>query len=170
MKKIFVLLSIIGLSFLATQQTFAQTDQSFAAVNVDSVIVNMAEYKTQSKQLEIYGQQLQTQIQNMQQQLQQDVAQFQQDAQLPDAVPAQLQERYVKLQEQEQDLLKKQQEAQVQFQKKEQELLKPLSEKMLDMINEVAKELGYTYVLNSNTYLYFDNAHDITDKVIERLK
>lgn len=54
------------------------------------------------------------------------------------------------------------------IQKKERDLTQPILEKMRKTIQEVAKEGGYSYVLeNSPMVLFADPAHDLTDKVIK---
>lgn len=54
------------------------------------------------------------------------------------------------------------------IQKKERDLTQPILEKMRTTISQVAKEGGYTYVMeNSPMVLFADGAHDLTDKVIK---
>jgi len=63
------------------------------------------------------------------------------------------------------DVLNKNQQ---EIQKKERDLTQPILEKMRTAINAVAKEGGYTLVLeNSAMLLFVDPAHDLTDKVIK---
>jgi outer membrane protein len=57
---------------------------------------------------------------------------------------------------------------QSEIQKKERDLTQPILEKMRKTISEVAKEGGYTYILeNSPVVLFADSSHDLTDKVIK---
>jgi len=57
---------------------------------------------------------------------------------------------------------------QTEIQKKERDLTQPILEKMRKTISQVAKEGGYTYVMeNSPMVLFADGAHDLTDKVIK---
>lgn len=57
---------------------------------------------------------------------------------------------------------------QMEIQKKERDLTQPILEKMRKAIDVVAKEGGYTYVLeNSPMVLFADPSHDLTDKVIK---
>ncbi|MFN8848070.1 MAG: OmpH family outer membrane protein [Bdellovibrionales bacterium] len=74
---------------------------------------------------------------------------------------AELQEEMLKYRE---TLTKNQNE----IQKKERDLTQPILEKMKKTIQEVAKEGGYSYVIeNSPMVLFADPAHDLTDKVIK---
>ena len=54
---------------------------------------------------------------------------------------------------------------------KEQELLQPLIERAKTAINEVAKEKGYTYILDTGTgvVVFFDDTDDITPFVKKKL-
>jgi outer membrane protein len=57
---------------------------------------------------------------------------------------------------------------------KQSDLLKPIYDKILNAIQQVAKENGYTHVLNFNVgnvplLLYVDEAHNISDWVLKKL-
>ncbi|MDR3608107.1 MAG: OmpH family outer membrane protein [Oligoflexia bacterium] len=73
-----------------------------------------------------------------------------------------LQERYMKLQE---SFSRSQQE----IQQKEQELTGPILNRLRTVINEIAKQKGFTVVLekNENTVLYSQDRDDITQDVIK---
>lgn len=58
--------------------------------------------------------------------------------------------------------------SQVEIQKKERDLTAPILEKMKKVIAKIAKEGGYTVVLeNSQMVLYADQAADLTDAVVK---
>jgi|YNPMSStandDraft_2_1061718.scaffolds.fasta_scaffold00280_2 outer membrane protein len=58
---------------------------------------------------------------------------------------------------------------------KREELLKPITDKLQKAIDEVAKEEGYTYILNSTnssgvaTILYGPEQHNVTEKIMKKL-
>jgi len=55
---------------------------------------------------------------------------------------------------------------------KQEELLRPLYKKIGDNVAIIAKELGYTQILNignNNNLAYVDPAHDITVKVLAKM-
>ncbi len=55
---------------------------------------------------------------------------------------------------------------QVEIQKKEQDLTSPIIEKMRKIVDRIAKEKGYSVVLeNSAAVLYAEASHDLTDEV-----
>lgn len=58
--------------------------------------------------------------------------------------------------------------SQLEIQKKERDLTQPILEKMRKVIEKVAKDKGFSMVLeNSAMVLYADKGHDITDDVIK---
>lgn len=66
-----------------------------------------------------------------------------------------------------------QQEAQQVLSNKENELMEPVISKLKSVVQEVAKEKGYTYVFDSTEgggLIYGDPAHDLIEAVRERLK
>lgn len=74
---------------------------------------------------------------------------------------AELQERFMKLQE-------LQQKSTVELQKKERELSQPIINKIRGIIAELAKQKGYAVVLekNENTVLFSQDKDDMTNEVI----
>ena len=59
--------------------------------------------------------------------------------------------------------------AQEELQTEEAKLLQPVYEKVRAAIQEVAKEQGYTYVLDAATLLYVDGGTDISEDVKKKL-
>ncbi len=81
----------------------------------------------------------------------------------------------------EEELLEKRQQLeefryqkQSELQKKTAELLKPIEEKVMKAVEKVAKQYGYSIVLNkggvANPVLYGDKSHDLTFKVLDAVK
>jgi outer membrane protein len=63
-----------------------------------------------------------------------------------------------------------QENAQEDLRKKENDLVKPELEKIYKAVNEVAKEQGFTHVLNSDqVLLYADEEFDVTELVMDKL-
>ena len=83
------------------------------------------------------------------------------------------------LQQEQQSLLQLQNQYKQDIQQKQSDLMSPVLNKIQNAINEVAKEMGLTYVLNTMTsngdyiILYASDAaqkkYDITDKVMQKL-
>ncbi len=81
----------------------------------------------------------------------------------------------------EEELLEKRQQLeefryqkQTELQRKTAELLKPIEDKVVKAVEKVAKQYGYSIVLNkggvANPVLYGDKTHDLTFKVLDVLK
>ena len=51
------------------------------------------------------------------------------------------------------------------------EYMRPLYKKIADVVEQVAKENGYTQILTTtgNQFAYFDQKHDITKLVMEKM-
>jgi len=122
------------------------------------------------------GQALNDYAQNLQKQLETMVSEFQtkydeyltNEAQYVDAVKQIKQKELVDLQTRIQDF---QNDAQDLLAKKEQELMQPFIDKAKKAIDDVAKEKGYTYILDTSTgsVLYWEGGDDIMMFVKEKL-
>ena len=55
------------------------------------------------------------------------------------------------------------------FQAKQKELLAPIESKLIDAINDVAKENEYTYIFTNGVFLYADEKNDVTILVKKKL-
>jgi outer membrane protein len=145
----------------------AHAQIKIAYTNADSILRALPETKAQEEALRSYGQILQTQLQRQQKALEDKMAELEKEKDnLPQIV---LQERVKELRQMEENLMSFQQDAQRDMQAKEQELVGPILERVEKGINEVAKELGYAFVLPENVLLYADPANDITQLVIKKL-
>jgi outer membrane protein len=73
------------------------------------------------------------------------------------------------------NIQKFQQDAQASLQKKEADLMGPINRKIGNAIEEVAKEQGYTFILNPqiqgsiDIVLYGDDKYDISPLVLKKL-
>ena len=78
----------------------------------------------------------------------------------------------VDIQKDEQELYEYKQEVQQVLMNTQAELFKPVKKKIIDVIEQVAKELKYNFVLDKagETVLYGDKEMDLTFKVLDKLK
>ena len=147
MKKLFkVALVAVSMLFVGN---FAQAQTKIGYLNFQALLGQMPEAKTIKSQLDIYSKQFTDQLSVMNTELQTKGKEFQsQQATMTDAV------RSVK-QAELQDLQNRMQAynttAQQKFDEKSNELIKPLSDKARAAVVAVAKEKGYTYVIDSGT-------------------
>jgi len=154
-------------AFLAFGTVQAQENVKIGYVSVDSVMLSLPDYKTQMKQYESYAKQLENEITSKRNTLQSKAQDL--EANYKDMLPDIVQERQKELQQLDQNLQQFAQQAQQKLGRKEQELLNPILVKIQQGIDEVAKELGYTFIVQDQVFLYSDSKYDITLDVIKKL-
>jgi outer membrane protein len=161
-KLAFVSVTIIASSFTANAQKIAH-------INLDSLISIMPETKTATQSVQDYAKQLETQVTAMQTELQTKYEDYQaKQNDMPALVKASKEKELNDLNQRIQDF---QQQAQTDYQKKSAELSKPVYEKAKKAIDQVAKENGYKYVLDTSTGLviYNEPADDIFNLAVKKL-
>ncbi len=132
----------------------------------------MPEAKQVESELQAHNTQLQNQLQAKVQEFQQKMQTYQQGAAtMVDAVRA---EKETELTQLEQRIQKFQQDAQTSMQKKQLTLMEPLYAKVGTNIEAVAKENGYTHILNGqvggiDVVLYSDEKYDVSDLVLKKM-
>jgi outer membrane protein len=161
--KIAVVFTIIVVSSITANA------QKIAHINLDSLISIMPETKTATQAVQDYAKQLEQQVTAMQTELQtkyEDYQTHQND--LPALVKASKEKELNDLNQRIQDF---QQQAQTDYQKKSAELSKPVYEKAKKAIDQVAKDNGYKYVLDTSTGLviYNEPADDIFNLAVKKL-
>jgi len=127
---------------------FAKAQTKIAYINFDQLIELMPETKSVRTQLETYNKQFQDQYTSM-------TGEYQQKAQAYEAQRATMTDAIRTAKESElQDLQKRiqafQTDAQQKVSTKTNELSKPLFDKARGIISQVAKDKGYTYVINAS--------------------
>ena len=127
---------------------FAKAQTKIAYINFDQLIELMPETKSVRTQLETYNKQFQDQYTSM-------TGEYQQKAQAYEAQRATMTDAIRTAKESElQDLQKRiqafQTDAQQKVSTKTNELSKPLFDKARGVISQVAKDKGYTYVINAS--------------------
>jgi outer membrane protein len=127
---------------------FAKAQTKIAYISFDALIDQMPETKAIRSQLEVYNKQFQDQYTSM-------TGEYQSKAQVYDAQRATMTDAIRAAKESElQDLQKRiqafQTDAQQKVSTKTNELSKPLFDKARGIISQVAKEKGYTYVINAS--------------------
>jgi len=146
MKKLFkVALVAVSMLFVGN---FAKAQTKIGYINFQGLLQQMPEAKTIKSQIDIYQKQFVDQLTVMNNELQTKGKEFQaQNATMTDAARTAKQTEL-------QDLNKRMQDyeatAQQQVDAKTNELSKPLIDKARAALTEVAKEKGYTYVLDSS--------------------
>lgn len=157
-----------GIIIIAVSFTNANA-QKIAHINLDSLISLLPEFKKAQQDIQDYGKQLGQQITAMQTELQSKADEYKQKSKdLAEVVRAEKEKELNDLNQRIQDF---QQQAQLDYQKKSAALTKPVYDKAKKVIDQVAKENNYKYVLDTsgNNVIYFDNSDDILGIVIKKL-
>lgn len=169
MKNKVILVAVALCACLAAQ---AQTGMKIGYADVDYILAQLPEAKQVEADLKSHSTQLQTQIQSKYQEYQQKLATYQQGA--PNMVDAVRKEKEQELTDLGNRLQQFEKDAQTSLQKKQNELMQPLFTKVGNMINTVAEEEGYDYVLSTgiggvDIILFGKDENDISDKVLKKL-
>jgi outer membrane protein len=165
------LLAIVAFLMLGSA-AFAQTTMKIGYADVDYILSQMPEAKQVESELQAHNTQLQNQLQAKYQEYQQKLQVYQQGAAtMVDAVKS---EKETELAQLEQRIQKFQQDAQTSMQKKTTTLMEPLYTKVGNNVEAVAKENGYTHILNGqvggiDVVLYADEKYDISDLVLKKM-
>ena len=163
--KITLLMLVVALSTTA----MAQKGTKVGHINSNDLLTAMPERTTVQKELEEYANQLKVTLDAMSKEYETKVADFQSKQ---DVMTDIIKNNKIKeITDLEKRIKEFQQTAEADLQKKEQDLLQPIIDKAKTAINDVAKENGYTYVLDSSVgvVLYSVETDDILPKVKKKL-
>lgn len=151
----------------------AKAQQKIGHANWDYIFGQLPEAKQIETELKSYESQLQNQYKIKSQELETKYKAYQGiPANTPDAIKKDKENELAFLQE---NLQKFQQDAQTSLQKKQMELMNPVLEKIGKAIETVAKENGYSYIINPQAaggnalLLYSDEKTNISNLVLKKL-
>ena len=136
-----------------------------AHIDTYELITNMPEMLEVQKQLEQYGNELQNDIREMEAALRARIELYQ--SEVPDKTDDENKERLEEIQGMEDNIRLYMNQVYQDMQKKEQELTKPILDKAIKVIQEVGKENGFDYVLDStkNQGVLLADGYDLMEKV-----
>ena len=167
MKKVRILLMLVVMAVSAS--TFAQKGTKIGHINSNDLLMAMPEKATVQKELEAHANELRVTLDAMRKEYETKVAEFQskQDV-MTDIIK---QTKIKEITDLEKRITEFQQTAEADLQKKEQDLLQPIITKAKDAITAVAKENGYTLILDSSVgvVLYSIEGDDILPLVKKTL-
>lgn len=166
MKKIILLLALfLGISSTAIAQ------QKLGHINSDELLALMPETKAAQAELEKYGKQLEKDMSDMETELSTKIEQFRQNESMMTTTSREL--RTKELQDLQGRIQQFSQRAQQDLQQKQQELFAPIIEKATKAIQDVAREKGFTYILDSSetrgVLLFAEGGEDIMPLVKAKL-
>ena len=163
--KITILMCVVALSTTA----MAQKGTKVGHINSNELLTAMPERTAVQKELEEYANELKVTLDVMRKEYETKVGEFQSKQ---DVMTDVIKETKIKeITDLEKRITEFQQTAEADLQKKEQTLLQPIIDKAKTAINDVAKENGYTYVLDSSVgvVLYSVDSDDLLAKVKKKL-
>ena len=167
MRKIRIVLMLVVL--VMTTASFAQKGAKIGHINSNDLLTAMPEKAAVQKDLEAHANELRATLDAMRKEYEMKVADFQskQDV-MTDIIK---QTKVKEITDLEKRITDFQQTAEADLQKKEGELLNPIIEKAKEAINAVAKENGYTLILDSSVgvVLYSIEGDDILPLVKKKL-
>lgn len=163
--KIVILMVVVALSTSVT----AQKDAKIGHINSNDLLSAMPERTAVQKNLEEYAGQLKVTLDAMRKEYETKVGEFQAEQEVMTDI---IKDNKIKeITDLEKRIGEFQQTAEADLQKKEQALLQPIIDKAKTAIDDVAKENGYTYILDSSVgvVLYSVEGDDILPKVKTKL-
>ena len=169
MKKLFFVL-VFGLTAMVTNAQTAPLKIGYA--DVEYIFSQMPEAKQIDTELQTLQGQLKKQYDTKVQEFQKKLQEYQQyGATVPDAVK-QNSER--ELQQLQQNIQKLEQDSQTDLQKKQVSLMEPVYAKVGKAIEDVAKENGFSLILNQqisglDVILFGDEKLDVSDLVLKKM-
>ncbi len=151
----------------------ATHNQKIGFADPGYVFSQLPEYKQIENQMKTHGDQLQAQAKAKYTEYETKLRAYQQGAAtMLDAVRR---DKETELQQLQENITKFQEDARASLQKKEQDLMGPINVKIGNAIEEVAKEHGYTFIINPqiqgsiDILLYGDEKYDISALVLKKL-
>lgn len=163
-------LKVLALVF-GTMLSFSAMSQKIGHINADSLLQMMPETMEAQKQLEAYGSQLEKDLGEMENELQAKIEKFRKDQNMYTELTKQTKTQ--EIQELQMRIQDYSQKAQQDLQEKQVELLTPIIEKATNAVKDVAKEEGYTYILDSSpskaVVIFKENGNNIMPKVKAKL-
>lgn len=163
---------MLATGILTTQAQTPTTSTKIGFADVDYIFSQMPEAKQIDTELKSTQTQLKNQIDSKTQEFQKKLADYQANMNtMLDAVRQNTERELTQLQE---NLQKLQQDAQTTIQNKQAQLMEPVYKKVGKAIEDVAKENGYTFILNQqigglDVILYGDEKNDVSDLVLKKL-
>ncbi|NTW31889.1 MAG: OmpH family outer membrane protein [Bacteroidetes bacterium] len=168
MKKIFKIAAIILVVF-GSFQVNAQGKNKLGHINSDSLLKMMPGRDSANTKIQTEVKSYESQIKTMQTELENKYTDFQTNlSTMSDLIK---QTKQTELQDLQARIEKFQTSAQEALQKKQTELLQPIINKAKKAIDDVAKENGFSYILDAapGTILYYDGGEDILPLVKKKL-
>jgi outer membrane protein len=160
-----ILLLLVG--FAAT----ANAQQKIGYLNAQAILADMSDVKAADSQLEAFAKQLANKDSLMVVAFQAKAQALGEKQQKGEIAPIELEKQKKALEEEQVKIQQYEAEMQQQMAEKRKTLYQPLLDKVNKAISEVAKEQGFTYVIDvtAGTLLYADEKNDLQNMVRQKL-
>jgi outer membrane protein len=167
-----VFLAVLSTGAFAQAPVQTATVQKIGYVDMDSILEQLPAHKQVMSDLKAHGSQLEAQFKAKYNEYESKLKDYQ--AKAATMIDAVRKDKETELQQLEQNIQKFQQDAQASVQKKEADLMNPIYRKIGDAIREVAKENGYSLIVNAQVgqadiLLYTDEKYDVSNLVLKKL-
>lgn len=169
MKKTILALALFVLCFSLPSFVNAQ---KVAHINFQEIIILMPEYKTASTEYDLYQASLEDELRMIEADAMAENKKYEAESKKPAPNPTRMKIMAQKLEQMQQMYQEMQQSIQDSLKAKMAELVAPIKKKVEGVVAEIAKEKGYSHVID-NSYgmlIYADEEHDLGKIVKERLK
>lgn len=145
--------------------------QKIGYVNRGALLADIPAVKQANANLEVLQKQLQKKYEDMITEFRTRYEDLQRKEQQGELSPKQLEDEGQKLRDEEVKIQQYQQEMQTQLSQKQESLLLPILEDLNAKVAEVAKELGYNYIIDDSAgiLLYKEDSNDVTAMVKKKL-
>ncbi len=159
-----VLFLVSGFALINSQ---LNAQMKMGHINTGELLSSLPEAKKADSLLQQFGEVLKKNGEDYQTELESRAKKFNDDSTKMNAVTKEAERK--KLQDLYSRVVNYNQEAQQQLEAKQQELLSPLQKKTLDIIQQVAKENGYTHVFNREALLVVPTSDDLLPLIKKKL-
>lgn len=154
---------------LFSQAASAQT--KIGHINSAELLSILPEWKAAQKELELYAGKLKQKLQDQEKLLVDEYNRVMDQKQKGLLPPVEEEKKAQEFQQKQADLEQENLKAQQDVSKKEQDLTQPVQQKVITTIETIAKEKGYTYIVDTSigAFLYTNPADDIMKDVKAKL-
>ncbi len=171
--KIKFIVTFCLVAFMSSSICFGQVKIGYT--NIELVLVYMPEAKQMERTLSTYQKKLAEKLRAKESYAKSKLAEYLEKKEKNELSPSEEEAREKELIELDKEIQKESQDAEYDLLAKREELLAPILEKVQNAINKVAKEKGFTYILNQttssgvSTILFGPDENDITEALMKEL-
>lgn len=163
---------VVMVAIFASSVAMAQTNQKIGHMDMQYVLSAMPEMKRVQSELQTLQSQLEKQAAAKQKEFEEKYNRYvNEGSTMAEAIRMDLEKELTQMQQSAQEFAAN---AQKTLQQKETQLMQPIYEKIGNAINDVAKEGGYSYIINAgvpglDVLYYADSTMDVSNAVLKKM-